>query len=96
MKALLDLFAQYKWLNKYTLTILLFAVWITFLDGKFSLVKQFKLNRQIAEMEQTKEDYIEKVALAKAEYEDLISNPEKYAREKYFISKPGEVVYIIE
>ena len=82
--------------NKYTLTILAFIVWIVFLDGKHSLIKQYKLNRQIKELKHTKEDYQEKLELARIEYNDLISNQEKYAREKYFISKEGEDVYIIE
>lgn len=96
MKALNAWLRQYKWLNKYTLTIVAFAVWIVFLDGKFSVMKQFKLNKQITELKETKGEYINKVAVAKAEYNDLISNQEKYAREKYFISKEGEEVYIIE
>ena len=33
---------------------------------------------------------------AKKEYADLMQNKEKFAREKYYISKPGEDVYIIE
>jgi cell division protein DivIC len=88
--------AQHKWLNRYTLTVAAFVVWVVFIDGKFSLVKQYKLNKQISELRETKQDYMAKLEIAKSEYADLISNQEKYAREKYFISKEGEDVYIIE
>ena len=85
-----------SWLNKYTLTILCFAVWILFLDGKHSVVKQIKLNRQITELKNSEQDYKNKLASAKSEYADLTENKEKFAREKYYISKKGEDVYIIE
>ncbi len=85
-----------SWLNKYTLTILCFAVWILFLDSKHSVVKQIKLNRQITELKKSEQAYEEKLANAKNEYADLTENKEKYAREKYYISRKGEDVYIIE
>ena len=85
-----------SWLNKYTVTILCFAVWILFLDSKHSVVKQIKLNRQITELKNSEQDYKNKLASAKSEYTDLTENKEKYAREKYYISKKGEDVYIIE
>jgi len=87
---------SYNWLNKFSITILCFAVWILFLDNKHSVVKQIKLNRQIAELKDSREDYKIKLDEAKEEYADLMQNKEKFAREKYYISKPGEDVYIIE
>jgi cell division protein FtsB len=87
---------RYKWFNKYSIAIFSFIVWIIFVDGKFSLIKQYKLTRQINELKEAKVDYIAKVADAKAEYTDLMSNQEKYAREKYFIGKEGEDVYILK
>ena len=96
MNQINDWIAQYKWINRYSLTVAVFVVWVVFIDGKFSLVKQYKLNKQIREVQETKQDYISKLEIAKSEYADLISNQEKYAREKYFISKEGEEVYIIE
>lgn len=85
-----------SWLNKYTLTILCFSVWVLFLDSKHSVVKQIKLNRQITELKNSEKDYNSKLADAKSEYADLTGNKEKFAREKYYISKKGEDVYIIE
>jgi cell division protein FtsB len=85
-----------SWLNKYTLTILCFVVWILFLDRKHSVVKQIKLNRQITELKNSERDYKVKLADARSEYADLTGNKEKFAREKYYISKKGEDVYIIQ
>ncbi len=48
------------------------------------------------EMKDEKEDVLLKLAEANEEYEELTNNKEKYAREKYFLSKPGEEVFIIE
>lgn len=84
------------YINKYTITILLFTVWISCLDGKYSWIKQYKLTEQLNEMDREKETVLVNLAEAKKEYEELTTNKEKYAREKYFLSKPGEEVFIIE
>ena len=88
--------SKINWVNRYTVTIAVFAVWITFFDGKYNLLKQYKLTRQIHELEEQKKLYGVNLEKAKKEYDDLLSNREKFAREKYFISKEGEDVYIIE
>ncbi len=85
-----------NWVNRYSLTIAFFVIWVFFLDSKHSVVKQYKLKNQIAELKDSNNDYQLKLKEAKAEYADLLRNKEKYAREKYFISKEGEDVYIIE
>ena len=84
------------YINKYTCTILLFAVWISCIDGKYSWIKQYRLTKQLNQMEQEKQDVLVKLEEAKMEYNELTTNKEKYAREKYFLSKPGEEVFIIE
>lgn len=85
-----------KWVNRYSVTIVIFLLWVSLLDGKYSLIKQYKLTRQIQEMEDLKKDYSVQLEEAKAEYDVLVKNKEKYAREKYYLSKPGEDVFIIE
>lgn len=84
------------YLNRYTLTIVAFMIWISCIDSQYSWIKQFKLTKQLIEMEDEKEAVLEKLAEAKVEYEELTNNKEKYAREKYFLSKPGEEVFIIK
>ena len=70
-------------------------LWIAVLDSKYSWIKQYKLTTELNKMEESEEMYKVKLAEAKIIYEDLMSNKEKYAREKYFISKKGEDVFIV-
>ncbi|MFT6809319.1 MAG: cell division protein DivIC [Saprospiraceae bacterium] len=84
-----------KCINRYTVTCLLFLLWIAVLDSKYSWIKQYKLTTELNKMEESEEMYKVKLAEAKIIYEDLMSNKEKYAREKYFISKKGEDVFIV-
>ena len=85
-----------KWINRYTITILGFFIWISILDSRYSWVKQFKLTRQLEKMEKNKEEYEFKLAEAQTTYNDLMKDKEKFAREKYFIRKQGEDIYIIK
>ena len=84
-----------KCINRYTLTCLLFLLWIVVLDSKYSWIKQYKLTKELHKMEESEEMYKTKLVEAKIIYADLMSNKEKYAREKYFISKKGEDVFIV-
>jgi len=85
-----------SYINRYTLTIIAFMIWISCLDSQYSWIKQYKLTKQLMEMDDEKEEVLENLADAKIEYEELTNNKEKYAREKYFLSKPGEEVFIIK
>ena len=70
-------------------------VWMTFFDkGRWPI--QLKLSSVAQELEQECEDYKGKIEQAKSDKVDLENNLEKYAREKYYMHKPGEQVYIIE
>ena len=84
-----------KCINRYTLTCLLFLLWIVVLDSKYSWIKQYKLTKELHKMEESEEMYKTKLVEAEIIYADLMSNKEKYAREKYFISKKGEDVFIV-
>ncbi len=85
-----------SWLNKYTITALIFLVWMAFLDDKYNLLKQHKLSNKVENLQLQKEQLELDLKEAIVEYEELHKNQEKYAREKYFISKEGEDVFIID
>jgi cell division protein FtsB len=56
------------------------------------------MSRQISQLEDQKEFYLEKKEKIKAEREELVSNSElleKFAREKYLMKKPTEDIYVI-
>ena len=83
--------------NKYVWALLFFAVWMIFLDN-YSYFDHRMLNKQIEELEENKE-YYEQEIRKDEENIKLLSNPdqvEKYAREKYYMKRDSEDIYIIE
>jgi len=86
---------EINWINKYSVVILLFVIWLSFFD-KFSLVTQHKLKKTLTELEDKKVEYEEQLEMALKEKETLKEKPEKYAREKYFMHKDNEEVIIFK
>jgi cell division protein DivIC len=83
--------------NKYVLVTLFFIVWMLFLDN-YSWLNSRVLNNQIDEMEDNKKYYQDEITKDNKSIK-LLKNPdqiEKYAREKYFMKKDSEDIYIIE
>jgi len=90
--------AWFKFLsNKYIWSLLFFTVWMLFLDN-YSYFDHRILNNQIEELEDNKTYYQEEIKKDEAQIKQL-KNPdqvEKYAREKYYMKKDSEDIYIIE
>lgn len=80
--------------NKYVLALTLFFAWMIFID-KHDVLTQFQLQRNVEKLEEEKEFYSEKIQEAEQERLDLEVNKEKIAREKYYMKKRGEDVFII-
>ena len=83
--------------NKYLLISLLFAVWMLFLDN-YSYMDQRVLNKQIDELQDNKKYYQDEIKKDKGNIK-LLKNQdqvEKYAREKYYMKKDSEDIYIVE
>ena len=83
--------------NKYVWVLLFFVIWMLFLDN-YSYFDHRVLNNEIEELEDNKEYYNEEIKKDKEQIKQL-KNPtqiEKYAREKYFMKKDSEDIYIIE
>ncbi|MES2544802.1 MAG: septum formation initiator family protein [Bacteroidota bacterium] len=83
--------------NKYLLILIFFIVWMVFLDN-YSYLDQQVLDKQIEELEDNKKYYQDEI---KKDQENIkhLKNPdqvEKYAREKYYMKKDSEDIYIIE
>ena len=84
-------------LNKYVIVSLFFVTWILFLDN-YSYLDHRVLSKEIDELEDNKIYYQEEIKKDKDQIKKL-KNPaqiEKYAREKYFMKKDSEDIYIIE
>ena len=83
--------------NKYVWVLLFFVIWMLFLDN-YSYFDHRVLNNEIEELEDNKEYYNEEIKKDKEQIKQL-KNPtqiEKYAREKYYMKKDSEDIYIIE
>lgn len=84
--------------NKYVLTTLIFLVIIGVLD-KNSLVKRFEHRREILTLESEIKKYQDQYDRDSKLLKEISSNPaamEKVAREKYFMKKDNEDVYVFE
>jgi len=83
--------------NKYVWVLLFFSAWMIFLDN-YSYFDHRILDKQIQELEDNKTYYKEEI---KKDQENikLLKDPnhiEKYAREKYYMKKENEDIYLIE
>lgn len=90
--------AWFKFLsNKYIWSLLFFVVWMLFLDN-YSYFDHRVLNNQIEELEDNKSYYQDEIKKDEAQIKQLKNSDhvEKYAREKYYMKKDSEDIYIIE
>ncbi|MDQ5929382.1 MAG: cell division protein DivIC [Bacteroidota bacterium] len=83
--------------NRYVWVLLFFCFWMLFLDN-CSYFDHLLLDRQIAELEENKVYYQEEIKKDEGQIKMLQNNQqiEKYAREKYFMKKENEDIFIIE
>ncbi len=84
-----------SWLNKYSLSLIFFMVWMCFF-AKHNLFTQYKLSETIDKLEVKKLSLKQDLKDVKAERAALQNNIEKFARENYFMHKDNEEVFIIE
>ena len=80
--------------NKYIFTAFVFVSWL-FIFDKHNLFEQWRLNKSIEQLRNDKDNFTNKIIEVKREGEFLKKNGEAIAREKYFMSKKGEDVFII-
>jgi cell division protein DivIC len=83
--------------NFYFLTTASFLVWMLFFDAN-DFVKQYKMSRKLSDLEAEKDHYLEKIVEVQKDRAELLSNAsllEKFAREKYYMKRPGEDIFII-
>jgi len=90
-----------KWIrfisNKYVLILLLFVVWMIFFDANSYLI-HYELDSDINALEENAEFYQNEIDKDKTfikKMEDS-NEMEKFAREKYYLKKENEDIYIIE
>ena len=83
--------------NKYYLILIAFIVWMLFFDN-YSYFEHRFLNNQIDELNDNKKYYQSEITKDSIKIKHLKNDNmiEKYAREKYFMKKDSEDIYIIE
>lgn len=90
-----------KWVrifsNKYLLIVLLFSLWMFFFDTNSFFIHN-ELNNSIETLETNKKIYKDEIEKDKVFIEKMkdSNEVEKYAREKYYLKKENEDIYIIE
>lgn len=96
MKNLWKLLPQ--WIkNPYLLLGMSFLTWMLFFDSE-DLINQYRLRKKLKNLSAERDYYLEQIAIIQRERGKLASDQdllEKFAREKYFMKKKTEDLYII-
>ena len=88
----------YQWLgNKYVIFILLFLIWMFFFDANNYFFHK-ELSDDIKALEESKEFYKKEIKKDRTFIDKMkdSSEMERFAREKYYLKKENEDIYIIE
>ena len=84
--------------NKYLVIFVVFLIWMLFLDTN-SWIIQRNLNKKIEKLEDRKEFYKNEISNDRKALDEISNNPdmlEKYARERFFMKKKNEDIFIIK
>jgi cell division protein DivIC len=88
-----------NWLkNKYMITTAVFIVWIAFFDQN-NFITQYDFIKELNSLEKDKAFFMKELNKTRQELNDLTTNPvtlEKFAREKYFMKKDNEEIFVFE
>lgn len=83
--------------NKYVFTTLAFLIWLSFFD-KNDFISEYSYRQQLKSLREDKEFYLNEIKVNKEKLNELMSSPanlEKFAREKYYMKKDNEDVFVI-
>lgn len=84
--------------NFYFITAVIFLLWMLLLDSN-NLIARFQLSSKLNSLENEKEYYEAKIKEVEKDRDELFGDREsveKFAREKYFMKKEAEDIFIIE
>ncbi len=83
--------------NRYFLATAVFVIWVVFLDQN-NLITQYLYYKELKKAEEEMNYYKQELEKVKIEMDQLTSDPaklEKFARERYFMKRPEEDIFII-
>ncbi|MDP5000675.1 MAG: septum formation initiator family protein [Flavobacterium sp.] len=101
MKKLKNLISKYPFLkflvNRYILVLILFGIWMMFFDN-YSYLEHRVLDKEINEIEDNINYYKSEIKKDSTSIKHLKNDDrvEKYAREKYYMKRENEDIYIID
>lgn len=82
--------------NRYSLTIILFAFWMAFFD-QHNMIDQLKLRAELYQLRKDKHYFELEIKQTREDLEELLADNnklEKFAREKYFMKKANEEIFL--
>jgi len=83
--------------NKYFLAVAAFIVWMLFFDRN-DVLEQYEYRSAVNKLQEEKDFYVNEIAKVKKDLNELntdLNTAEKFAREKYFMKKDNEDVFVI-
>jgi len=82
--------------NKYFIALLCFAVWMLFIDRN-SVIDQIQMSFELRGIQKEKQYYKNEIAILQAQEQELTNtySLEKIAREKYFMKRDNEDIFLI-
>ncbi len=84
--------------NKYLVAILAFGIWILFFDRN-DMFTQWDRKKELRKLEASKAYYQGEIATIQKELADLQNNTavlEKLAREKFYLKRDNEDIFLVE
>ena len=84
--------------NKYVFVGLLFVLWMLFFDRN-NVISQFRLRNSLNGLKDKKEHHQRERDDAQRQWTEIFSNDatlEKFAREKHFMKRSNEDIFIVE
>ncbi|MCD8539135.1 MAG: septum formation initiator family protein [Leadbetterella sp.] len=92
--SILSFLARYRF---YAISTVILFCWLAFFD-RSNLIKQAEMQLQLNQVKEEIRYYEEELRKVKEEEKDVLGNTasmEKYAREKYFLKRDGETVFVL-
>lgn len=84
--------------NKFFISGMSFIIWMVFFDRN-DLASQYEYRTKVQKLEEEKEFYTTEIEKADKQLKELTTNIqslEKFARERYYMKRENEDVYVVE
>lgn len=83
--------------DKYIITVLFLVIWLSFIDNN-DFISQYKYRQELSQLRSEKQYLEDEITRNKKDLHELMSSPEnleKFAREKFYMKKKDEDVFVL-